>query len=181
MKFSKLIPLVIASSSILSLSSFAGTDNYISIGASLVNVKVSEVGAPEDYDANGFGAKWINMDSKGSWGTMMGVDYASVSKSYLSDAIKTDLNYLDFSFGVAYRPESAKWFRVYPFIGISSIDTKYSDILGNYAEERKPYFSYGIGAQATIPSTNFFVDVSYKKVDFDVSTSVTYIGLGYKF
>lgn len=178
MYFLKLAPLVIGLSSIISFSSFAATDNYISIGRAALTTG--------DYKVNGVGAKWISMDSQGSWGTMLGFDYASDSKKvdeyYL--AANVELSYWDMTVGTAFRPESAKCLRIYPFIGLSVADAEVAYATtwrSGYGSETEAYFSYGIGAQLNIPTTNVFVDASYKKVNTDIDTSVTYFGLGYKF
>lgn len=184
MKFTKLPSILLACvASLSSITYVFAASNYVSLGSASLDIAPQlEAKVPlidiSKFSASGIGGTWLSFADKSNWGSMLGINYISDTHDAL---IPVKVTYLDLSLGVAYRPTNAQWLRIYPFIGVSSIDREACISGLGCNEQREPYFAYGIGMQTSIPTTNFFVDVNYKKVNTNIDTEVTYLGLGYKF
>ncbi|WP_210447468.1 outer membrane beta-barrel protein [Vibrio crassostreae] len=149
------------------------TDHYWSIGKSKVTAEASGY---DDVDMDGFGVNLVVFSKYSKVGYGASFDYAHEDNSTPFD--HDEESAWSFSFILGLRP--VDWLVIKPMIGITIFE---AELNYNYSENG---LMYGIGTTAEIPSTNIFLDASYKVHHVgglveDLETSSTFIGIGYKF
>ncbi|MCG3884836.1 porin family protein [Photobacterium leiognathi] len=154
-------------------------DNYFSLGATHVT--------SNGEDATGFGGSYAWFANKDSNIGLIGTA-SFASKDYEASSefigLAATVNAFDVNMGPIFKIPSAKWLRVYPMIGLTVAEVEACAATAFHSEcvsDNETYFNYGIGAQASIPSTNFFVDTNIKKVTGDADGTIIYLGLGYHY
>ncbi|MBB1466701.1 hypothetical protein H5300_26370, partial [Vibrio sp. SG41-7] len=127
------------------------TDHYWSIGKSKVTAEASGY----DVDMDGLGVNLVVFSKYSKVGYGASFDYAHEDNSTPSNHYEESA--WSFSFILGLRP--VDWLVIKPMIGLTIFE---AELNYNHSENG---LMYGIGTTAEIPSTNIFLDASYKVHD----------------